>query len=43
MSHFAKAGLRINENTFQPIPPKPDLGTMRKHAEILAGVVMLSS
>ena len=28
MSHFAKAGLRIDENTFQPIPLKPDLDIM---------------
>jgi hypothetical protein len=25
MSHFAKAGLRMNENTFEPILLKPDL------------------
>ena len=25
MSHFAKADLRISENTFQPLPLKPDL------------------
>ena len=37
------AGLRISENTFQPLPLKPDLDIMTEHAEPLGGVVMLSS
>jgi hypothetical protein len=28
MSHFAKADLRMNENTFQPLPLKSDLDIM---------------
>jgi hypothetical protein len=28
MSHFAKADLRMNENTLQPLPLKPDLDIM---------------
>jgi hypothetical protein len=43
VSHFAKADLRISENTFQPLPLKPDLDIITEHAEPLGGVVMLSS
>jgi hypothetical protein len=43
MSHFVKADLRMNENTLQPLPLKPDLDIMTEHAEPLGGVVMLSS
>jgi hypothetical protein len=43
MSHFAKADLRISENTFQPLPLKPDLDIITEHAEPLGGMVVLSS
>jgi hypothetical protein len=43
MSHFVKADLRMNENTLQPLPLKPDLDIMTEQAETLGGVVVLSS
>jgi hypothetical protein len=40
---LCRADLRISENTFQPLPLKPDLDIMTDHAEPLGGVVMLPS
>jgi hypothetical protein len=33
IAYFAKAGLRINENTFQSIPCKPNLDIMKRSAK----------
>jgi hypothetical protein len=43
MSHFAKADLWMNENTFQPLPLKPDLDIITEHAQPLGGMAVLSS